>query len=206
MGGSFKNALPLLALGGLGVATGGFGLLGGASGAGGAAQMAGVMGATPASGAMAAPSAFGKMFSWASTHKDMIGLGMSGAGLLTQGLGARQAAAMRENELMVQRSQSSLANAEQERDQQMRLRASLATQNNLFAATGVNPSEGSALAAQQAAQHHANRQLSLLGQQDHLQSGLYRSRINQTRKKGAWAMPGALLNFGTVVADHEWSD
>ena len=135
-------------------------------------------------------------WTWVKGNNDIIGLGMSGLSAIGTMGAASQQAAFQENAIKLQEAQDSLALAEKERDSQQRLQQVLASQNNFFAAAGVNASEGSALRAAEGAKDSAERELSLYGQQRILASQAHASRRRRVSGSRTGAIAGSLLQFG----------
>lgn len=154
--------------------------------------------AAPVAAAQTAPW-YSSAFSFFKTNKDIIGLGFSGMSALSQGASAKSQALAQENMLKLQASEDALALAQRERDSQLKLSQVLATQNNMFAARGVDPSSGSAMQAQDAAQSQAERQLSIYGLYNDIQTASYNQRRKMAARAAANAYPGALLDFGKTA-------
>ena len=166
-----------------------------------AAALPGI-GAGAASGASAAATPWWQSaWTWAGKNKEILGLGMSGISSVVSGVGAHNQAVAQENMLKLQAAEDSLALAERERDSQLKLSQVLATQNNMFAARGVDPSSGSAMQAQDAARSQAERQLSVFGVYSDIQRSSYAQRRRMAARAKAGAPMGALLDFGASAYD-----
>lgn len=220
MGSTAKIAVPLLALGAIGVATGGFGLLGGgaaAAGAGGAAAGAGAAAGTAATGAAAGTAAAGTaagatgagaagastgLWGWLTANSAPIGLGMGALSALGSMQAADQQTQQQEAMLAAQASQDKLALADQENKVQTNLARTLAAQNVYFASGGVAPGSGSALAAANSAESQAQRDLSSLYAQAAGQDSITGLRRRQLRSARSGGQVGSLLDFGGDVAGY----
>ncbi|MBF0246812.1 MAG: hypothetical protein HQL36_01870 [Alphaproteobacteria bacterium] len=165
------------------------------------------IGAGAASGAASAAATpwWESAWTWLGEHKAGVGLGMSGVSSVFQGINARNQAIAQDNMLKLQASEDALAFAEKERDSQLKLSQVLATQNNMFAARGVDPSSGSAMQAQEAARSQADRELSLYGMYGDMQSRTYASKRRLAARARSGAPVGALLDFGKSAYDI-WRD
>lgn len=220
-------ALPLAgiaALGALGWATGGFGLLGAGAGAaeggaaalggagadlglavtggaGGAMQSAGELAvlshATAAASAplTAVPAESVGLWGMLKSNADVIGLGLSGVSILGRMSQTQDQSRFEEALLAHQQTQDAIALETRGLEAERQLSDTLAKQTNLYAARGVDPASGSALANANAAEAAAERRLSTLYAQD--SSAIYAIRQAAVRRSRSGLMLGGLADFGS---------
>jgi len=170
---TLKVAVPIMALAGVGIATGGFGLAAagasGAAGAGAAGVAAGLPALAPAttvglapgvttaglaaSNTAAASTGFSSLFTGLAT-KSNVGLAFSGLGLGSNLLGAKQQADADKANLQAQEAQQTQIDADaradlaiKERDNQFRVAEALSSVATYFGARGAAPGVGSARTA-----------------------------------------------------------
>lgn len=184
MGGkAMETILPLVAIAGLGVATGGFGLLGaGAAGAG----AAGAATATAAPAAAAATSGL-------STYLPLVALGgQQILGAMASDNAFQYQTALNNNAFQLQSAETSLRLAEAEKNSQLRLRQALGRQDILLGASGVSASSGSALQAAEAAKLQGDNELSLFAAERNLAPRTAR----RARREGTAQLARGMLDFG----------
>lgn len=124
----------------------------------------------------------------------LVGLGVASAG--TSAFSAFSQASQARNQARLQRSQDELALAENERDSQLELAKTLAARNNLFAATGTDPTGGSALSVMMADKAAADRTLTSIQGRRGLVQGAYGSAMSNARSNLAGGLTGSLLKLG----------
>ena len=198
MGGRVGQLLPLVALAGVGIATGGFGLAPAAPAVGATAAAAGV---APTIGGLTnvvtAPTLFGKVasaFSGLSTF-DKLALGLKGAQTAGQIAAGSQAADATEAAIALQENEAAFVRAERRRV--------LAAQTVQAASAGVAASPQLADAAASAAGRTADS-LALRGEILDTQAGVaadtFAMRRRHAARRGSGAVIGSLLDFGTLNA------
>lgn len=96
----------------------------------------------------------------------------------------------------LQRSQDEMALAENERDSQLELARTLAARNNLFAATGTDPTGGSAMSVLIADKTAADRTLTSIQGRRGLVQSAYSSAMSNARQGLAGGLTGSLLKLG----------
>lgn len=173
MGDVAKTVLPLVAIAGLGIATGGFGL---------AAAAPAAVGASAAAAGAGTAAASASIFS--AGNLALVGAGLSAIGTGVGFLGKQQ-------ELKVQEAQQRLEVEEARRDTEERLAQTLSANNVLFGALGIQPGSGSASNVQTAAVADAGRE----DRATTASSRLARERISSARRNNA---AGSLLKIGAL--------
>lgn len=123
-------------------------------------------------------------------------VGLSVASAATGAVSSFSQAAQARNQAKLQRSQDELALAENERDSQLELAKTLAARNNLFAATGTDPTGGSAMAVLMADKTAADRTLTSIQGRRGLVQSAYSSAMSNARSNLAGGLTGSLLNLG----------
>lgn len=96
----------------------------------------------------------------------------------------------------IQRSQDELALSEQERDSQNELAKTLAARNNMFAATGTDPTGGSALSVMNADKTAADRTLNSIEARRSLVGAAYQQAVSGARNQMIGGITGSLLKLG----------
>lgn len=128
----------------------------------------------------------------------LVGLAVASAG--TSAYSAVNQAATARGQARMQRSQDEMALAESERDSQLELAKTLAARNNLFAATGTDPTGGSAMSTLMADKTAADRTLTSIQGRRGLVQSAYSSSISNTRQGLAGGLTGSLLKLGMAGA------
>lgn len=145
------------------------------------------------------------------TGMQKIGLGMqavSGVGNIVSGninaAGQDAAIAFQENQQKLQQSRDRLDIANKELDSQRRLRSTLATQNNYFAALGIDPAQGSAANLADAARGAQGIEQGILNSRRAISGAASRNRLaalrSRRRRGGGGIALGSLLDFGGSFA------
>jgi len=189
---------------------------GAAAGVGTAASLAGGIDAAVAAavplGGVAETGFFSTLASEFSAMSglEQAGLGLQGLSAVGTGAGAlinsnaqKAALAAQESEKKLSQAASRLDIANAELDSQKRLRKTISTQTNFFAATGVNASTGSASRVADAATGEAGQEMDLLKtRRDLLNKGAtnvgasFAIRRRQASLASTGAGIGSLLDFG----------
>jgi len=141
-GDTFKRALPLIAIGTLAAASGGFGLAAGPATAGGAFTGGAVLRPPPV-----------PVF----TTKDLFGTALKGLGTVNDMLGASRDEAAQRAAFDLQRAEVRLRESEANLENEARLEKALARQANRSGRAGIDPNSGSAGLFSKAAIEAANR-------------------------------------------------
>ncbi len=125
-------------------------------------------------------------------------VGLAAASAATGAASAYSQYQTAQGQAKLQRSQDTLSLSENERDTQLELARTLAARNNLFAATGTDPTGGSAMASIMADKAAADRTLTGIEGRRGLVQSAYQTAMSGARRSLAGGITGSLLKLGTA--------
>lgn len=155
----------------------------------------------PTASQIPTPGPMDGVWSWVKANKDMVGLGLQGAGAVNSAVAGYQNAQAQEGALKVKAAEDALDMEGRARDAQLRLSQTLAAQNNFFQARGLATNGGSALSMINAAEANAERTMSSLYASQSLNAGVNSYARSRASGQKTGAMVGSLLDFGGAAAD-----